>query len=245
MTSKPNARSISSQEGFTLLEMIVAVTLVAVMAVGLYGVFSICLRSWARGTGFIDANQHHRSILDLARKQIASAYPLLVSPRPQQGMPQALAPHMIFAGDVASLRFISVNSLQFLESPGLTMVTYEVVQDTKGSYSLVEREIPYRGPESEEAIASQTKVTPIFENLVSCEFDYFDSGEGERPSRWIQEWNAAKEGRLPAAVMMSLLSRDPQGNSLNRHMVVPIQAQVETSQYGMMDPFGGGRTILR
>ena len=69
-------RSVLPEAGFTLLEMIVAVTLVAMMAVGLWAVLRISIRSWSRGTEFIDANQRQRSIMDMVRKQLASAYPL-------------------------------------------------------------------------------------------------------------------------------------------------------------------------
>ena len=67
------------ESGFTLIEMLVSVTLVALIAVGLWSVFGISVRSWSRGTEFIDKTQRHRSILDKVRKQIASAYPLNAS----------------------------------------------------------------------------------------------------------------------------------------------------------------------
>ncbi len=54
--------------------MLVAVTLVAVMAVALWAVFRISINSWIRGTEFIDTNQRNRSILDLVKKQMASIY---------------------------------------------------------------------------------------------------------------------------------------------------------------------------
>ena len=92
-----NKRSISSQAGFTLLEMLIAVTLVALMAVGLWAVFRISIRSWSQGTEFINANQHHRSILDLARKQIASAYPLVTPPPSRNEIQEAISPTPLVA----------------------------------------------------------------------------------------------------------------------------------------------------
>ena len=140
MISAGNRDTISSNKGFSLLEMIVAITLVAMMAVGLWAVFSMSIRAWSRGTEFIDTNQRHRSILDLVRKQIASTYGLTPVDLQAEGI---LAP--LFVGTGESLSFISLNSLQFQESPGLTLVSYEVVQNSGGSYALVEMEQPYLG----------------------------------------------------------------------------------------------------
>ena len=134
-------RLAQSEAGFTLLEMLIAVTLVAMMAVSLWAVFRISIRSWSRGTEFIDVNQRHRSILDLVRKQIASTLGLYAQADLQLGLPSTL----YFSGTENSLRFVSLNSMRFHESPGLTLVIYEVAQDANGDFSLVEKEARYLG----------------------------------------------------------------------------------------------------
>lgn len=218
-------RSFLSQRGFTLLEMVVAVTLVALMAVGIWSVFRTSIRSWSRGTQFIDANQRRRSILDLVRKQIASTYGLLTP----MDMTTGKGPYPIFNGAEDSLRFVSLNSLRFQESPGLTLVSYEVVQGRQGDYSLVEREERYLGqlPDQESQVnISGEKATEVFNNLASFTFEYFDPGSGEDQSQWVKEWDGEKAGRLPTAISMTMTSRDSKGNQLSRHMVVPIQAKI-------------------
>ena len=77
----PEKRSIhATEQGFTLLEMMVAITLVVLMAVGIWSVFRTSLRTWSRGTETIDASQRQRNIQDMVRKQLASAYPLTAQP---------------------------------------------------------------------------------------------------------------------------------------------------------------------
>jgi len=233
-----------SEAGFTLLEMLIAVTLVALMAVGLWSVFTISIRSWSRGTQFIDANQRHRSILDMVRKQLASAYGLYGEAEQEEAElgPPPSTPVLIFSGAQDSLRFISLNSLQFQESPGLTLVSYEVARDLKGDYALVEKEARYLGQAPGEEIAViQNRAIPIFENLSSCIFEYYDPGSGDNPPRWVREWNAQDMGQLPLAVSMTMISRGRDGKSLSRHMVVPIQAKVSNYRRNVMNPFGGRR----
>jgi hypothetical protein len=227
--------------------MLIAVTLVALMAVGLWAVFTISIRSWSRGTQFIDANQRHRSILDMVRKQLASAYGLYgeaEQEETEQGTPSTSV--LIFSGAQDSLRFISLNSLQFQESPGLTLVSYEVARDPEGDYALVEKEARYLGQAPGEEIAViQNRAIPIFENLSSCIFEYFDPGSGDNPPRWVREWNAQDMGQLPLAVSMTMISRGRDGKSLSRHMVVPIQAKVSNYRRNVMNPFGGGRGVMQ
>lgn len=234
---KPSGQSA---KGFTLLEMLIAVTLVALMALSLWAVFRISIRSWSRGTNFIDENQRHRSILDLVRKQMASAYGLIAPADPDLGS----VPRLIFSGTETGMKFISLNSLRFQESPGLTFVIYEIVQDSNGAYSLVEKEARYLGRAAEQEVsAEQSKPTPIFSNLISCVFEYFDPENRHDP--WVREWDGEKLRRLPEAVSITMISHDPGGNDLNRHMVVPIHAEVIDRRADIINPFGSRRAVAR
>jgi len=204
-----------------------------VMAVALWAVFRISIRSWSRGTALMDTNQRHRSILNLVRKQMASTYALASPVDPQQPGTGAL----IFSGTENRVQFISLNSLQFQESPGLTLISYGVEQDQIGDYSLVEREERYLGMMPEEGGATGDKATPIFENLSSCLFEYFDPGNADNPPQWVREWDGEKMGRLPLALSLTMISHDPRGNTLNRHMVVPIKAEPNVRMGGFQNPF--------
>ena len=230
-------RKAASQEaaGFTLLEMLVAVTLVAIMSIALWAVFRISIRSWSRGTEFMDANQRHRSILNLVRKQMASTYGLLAIDDQQPGAPGTL----VFSGKRDSIQFVSLNSLQFQANPGLTLVSYDVDQSPDGEYALVEREARYLGSVPDEGISlGGSKAVPIFANLSSCLLEYFDPGDQNNASQWVQEWDGEKLGKLPLAVSFTMVSRDPRGNTLNRHMVVPIKAEPYDWRAIFVNPFG-------
>ena len=121
--------------------MLIAVTIVAMMAVALWAVFRISVESWAKGTQFIDTNQRQRSTLDLVKRQIASIYGVIAPIDPQTcgGI------YPIFFGSDTSVQFISLNSLRFQDSPGLTMISGDLARDSQGSLSLVEQEEQYLG----------------------------------------------------------------------------------------------------
>jgi general secretion pathway protein J len=227
---------VAAEEGFTLLEMVVSVTLVALMAVALWGAFRISLASWARGTQSIDENQRSRAILDLVRKQIASAYGLTAPADPQA--PGVIYP--IFEGTERSLRFISLNSLRFQDSPGLTMVAYDVTQDNSGKYSLVEREKRYLGTNEDQGSLVNREdigITAVFEDLSSFMFEYYDPGDNANLARWVGDWDSKTLRRLPAAISMTMITRNYRGDPLSRHMVVSIQAKPGDPRLNFVNPF--------
>ncbi len=223
-------------EGFTLVEMMVAVTLVALMALALWSVLRISVTSWKRGTEEIDANQRHRATMDLVQKQIASMYPLVPPLDLQAGT--GVAP--VFTGTEAGMQFISLCPLRFRDHPGLALVSYEVVRSDSGSYSLVERETRYLGGNP----ATQTNENPegepadvIFDGLESLTFEYCDPGTAELPLQWVRDWDATDQGRLPSAISMTMVSLDTRGNRQIRQMVIPITALPASTQQNFMDPF--------
>jgi prepilin-type N-terminal cleavage/methylation domain-containing protein len=225
----------SSEQGFTLLEIVIAVTLVALMAVALWSVFRISLTSWSRGSEFIDAHQRHRTVLDLVNRQIASTYGPIAPVDLQTGG----AVYPIFFGQSDSLQFVSLSSLRFMDNPGLTLVSYDVIHSEQG-YTLVEREEQYRGLDpSRISIFDRNDeiVTPVFENLISFSFEYFDGGSNQRPSGWVPEWSGRETGRLPEAVSMTMIARDATGGQLNRHMVIPIMARHIDPRLRFVNPF--------
>ncbi len=225
----------AAERGFTLVEMLVSVTLVAMMAVTLWSVFRISVSSWSRGTAFIDANQRQRSIVDQVKKQIASTYPIIAPIDLLTGG----AVYPIFTGAPDSVQFVSLTSLRFTENPGLTMISYDLVSDDRGGYSLVEREEQYLGLDpSRETLFDRNDETviPLFENLVSFSFEYLDPGTSERPAEWVKSWNARETGRLPSAISMSMIAKDNSGNTLSRHLVVPILSKPHDPRLGFVNP---------
>lgn len=227
MSEKRSA--IQSEKGFTLLEMIVAVTLVVMMAAGIWSIFRTSLRAWSRGTEYIDISQRQRNILDMVRKQMASAYPLATPPDP--ALPVAGNP--IFHGTETSLHFISLNSLRFHESPGLTLVNYEVTQDPEGAYILEESEEQYLGQipdfESEMGYPGTTR---LFGNLTQCFFEYRSDDDEES---WVLEWDAQERGQLPKAIAVNMTSTDMDGITRNHHIIVPVHATQGTLQMNILN----------
>ena len=239
-STETSARRIRNDGGFTLLEMLIAVTIVAVMAVALWAVFRISVDSWAKGTQFIDTNQRQRSTLDLVKKQVASTFGAIAPIDLQAG--GAIYP--IFFGSETSVQFISLNSLRFQDSPGLTMVSYDLVRDPQGDQMLVEHEQQYLGLDpSRETIFDRRddRATTLFDNLTEFTFEYFDPGTMDRPAQWVRTWDARDIGQMPVAVSMTMVVRDSKGGLLNRQVVIPIPAKPNDPRLAFNNPFNNAR----
>ena len=217
-----------SELGFTLLELLVAVTLVVVMAVGVWTALNLCIRAWTRGIEAIDSNQRERNTQDLVRKQIASAYPLIPSSVSSVSSTNIIntllaASTPVFSGGEKSLRFVSPNSLLSVDSTGLVLVTYEAEVDSNDNIYLVQREAPYVGQSVDDGW--YTSSAYVFFNLKEITFEYYNSGDSENPAEWLTEWDMAGLRRLPEAVRISMLYKDVDKGSAGLQMVIPLRAQ--------------------
>lgn len=226
--------------GFTLVEMLVSITLVAMIALCVWGALRITISSWKRGTESIDVNQQRRATLDLMEKQIASMSAVLPPIDPQTGLGQ----YPIFVGADNAMEFLSPCAFRFQDNPGMAFVEYDVVTDADGGVSLIEKETTYLGgdPTQGEGIAESDETTiPIFEHLAGVSLEYFDPGTQDVAPQWVTEWSGADYMSLPAAIKITISARDTAGGAKDRQIVIPVQSKINTTQIGGISPLGNVR----
>jgi prepilin-type N-terminal cleavage/methylation domain-containing protein len=224
--------------GFTLVEMVVAVTLIALISLALWGALRISITSWKRGTETMDANQRDRATLDLMQKQMASVSALV----PPMDLQLGIAQNPIFAGTESGVQFITQCSLRFRNNPGLTFVSYEIVPADQGEFALIERETRYLGGDPTQLVGfegSNEPVTTIFTRLARAWFEYLDPGNEQIQAQWVTSWDAADMGRLPAAISLNVSAYGTDRSVQSRQMVIPLMADVDTNPQGLTDLFEG------
>ncbi len=225
-------------EGFTLIEIMVSVTLVMMIALALWAAMRICISAWRRGTEAMDANQRQRATLDLVEKQMSSISGLVPTLDLQTGAGQS----PIFWGSSSGVQFVSLSPLHFRDNPGLTTVSYEVVPGNSGEYALVQRETRYLGGDptlDPDFVMPDGPATTILDHLTGATFEYYDPGDADTPPQWVQDWNAQEKMNLPAAISMTISARDTAGATRTRKLVVPLMAEADNQLTGFVDPFDG------
>src|SRR5437879_3567364 len=89
--------------GFTLLEVVVSLTIMAALAVVAFGGLSVGIDSWRRGTRGIDKLDRRATVERVLRRQLAVAYPMVFQVQNQSPV--------LFAGSSNAIEFIADYSL--------------------------------------------------------------------------------------------------------------------------------------
>lgn len=215
-------RRALSRRGFSLLEVLVSVTLFAIICTILYSGFAMVTRAWSRGHDNIQKSERLRSVFELVRRQIISIYPVLpamaegleadqAQPGPQR-LTAAKTPY--FMGGDQQIAFVSLFSLRLNAIPGLCFVSYAVEPSADGTgLALVELEKQYTGIDPLESRELQQVPENIYrytllDNLAAATFEYYGLDgslvgvvpEDQLQKEWFPVWDVEEMGDLPEAV---------------------------------------------
>ncbi|MCS6926638.1 MAG: prepilin-type N-terminal cleavage/methylation domain-containing protein [Candidatus Binatia bacterium] len=181
----------SPSRGFTLLELIISLTIFGGVAVIVYATLTLGARAAERGETRAVENQRARAALTLIARQLKSAYPLVV---------QAEAETFVyFEGRPDTLSFISAAGRP--EAGGLEKVTY-FLREHQGRRSLWVRisapALPAEVLNGEEGgVTQEAEVFPHVERLA---WEYF--GTVRDRTAWYESWSGQEERKLPTAVRL-------------------------------------------
>ena len=194
--------------GFTLIEVMVAITVLGVFAVVLSSGLRTSLRAWSRGNAELESIRSSEATLSLLRRQIEGALPVIYS---QAGDRR---PRLRFAGNARSLRLVSRSS--FRDGPEGAPRWIEYSWETgSGSGALTVRESAVDPGEMTPGSDTLWKGT-VFQG-ENLRFDYLPRRNSEQRTEWISSWDESNL-QMPAAVRVTFTKS---GRSLQ--MTLPLQ----------------------
>lgn len=183
--------------GFTLIEMVLAMVLLAAMLAMAWGGFAFALRAWEAG----DTHGHRASDLRLAesflRREISEIFPM----RWKDPMQLKFA----FEGERERLRFVSVRP-PGITAPGLALVGLELESGDDRSVNLVMRRAPPDDEAKDFAPLESGERTVLISGLRAAQFSYFGADNDVNEPRWLDSW--PYEGRMPLMVRVRLTAAD-------------------------------------
>lgn len=190
---------MKGSRGFTLVELVIAMTLMALIGVGLSGVLVIGARSASSAERKTEQARRYRIATELIVRQLRSTTALRLpeDENEEQGEGEDVA---YFVGEADRLSFITA-APQTPENSGLAVVDLWVEDG-----QLMLSESPYF------LLASEGKIGAEFEKLTfaatllydveSISFEYQQS-DLERET-WTDSWDASDEDALPVAVRIEV-----------------------------------------
>jgi general secretion pathway protein J len=174
--------------GFTLVELIVALSIVGALLVIAFGGLRVAVASWHRADERIEAQQHARSLNVTLARSLGAAYAYRDARR------QGEAPVLLFKGEPDRIEFVTQASPFPTEIPvAFTAVVIELRDDgVRKTLVIRQRILPNREAFIDAPIVVEDP------SVQAVELSYL--GEGG----WQSEWTVEAEGGLPLAVKLTL-----------------------------------------
>ncbi len=200
-------KKLNRVAGFTLLELIISITLVAIIVLIISVAANLGYRSFNAGEKKMNAVERLRSSLTIIDAQIQSGVPLTLE---EGGVKQ-----YYFAGEQDSLKF-STNYSIWGGQRGYVIVNYRVDTDDRGKRTLFASEYKV-GMENQ-------KETKLLEGFDEITFDYYKQDATEEEGEWITQW--VDEEMMPTRIRINLVRGS---NSLSYIMPVRVGGAIGES----------------
>ena len=196
----PAGVDLSVSSGFTLLEVIVTLTILGFIVLMVSGTFRLGLSAWEKGDSIKEDYQKIRMISQLVSRQMKSLVPYKIRSEKAEGN------YLAFDGKAHSIRFVSALAIKAKRPEGFVYAVYQFKDegDKVGRLVLYEQRALNRDF-FEDDLTEDLAVT-LCGGVSQVRFEYYREADEEknRKEEWVEEWNAKEEKELPKAVRMTI-----------------------------------------
>lgn len=203
--------------GFTLLELLISLTIMGLILVLVFGSLRIGVRAWEKGEKDVEMRQRERIVLDLVKRQIASIFVRVVKDKDERPF--------FLKGDGESMEFISRVPMVPGKRAGLVYVKYVIRgEDEDGKKGLFFSE---KNTYVIEKIMEDQAEEDFFELIPGAqniEFEYLKGpSEDDEQSVWQETWDPESDKGAPLAVKIIL---QESSDMPPIHVIAPIGSDV-------------------
>lgn len=168
--------------GFTLVELLVGLTLMALLSVILFGGLRFGVRAWEAGGEHVDRATRIEAVQALLRRQVGQARaPIL---------PEADAgPVAAFVGGPDSLRFVA--PLPAHRGAGGSYLFYLALRERGELSDLTLAWRLFRPEQPADDLAAPEEATMLLEGIAGIDLAYYGAADPEQPLQWWEAWDGA------------------------------------------------------
>jgi len=175
------------QTGFSLLEMLIAFSLVSLLFLALFASFNTVARSWESAEKRMKKTEDRQLISTFLQKKLRQVVVLKLKPSNENPS------NYSFIGEKNRLLFTA--PLQPLETKGgiyfieLFVYTKQQNIDTNTQYNtLAMRYAPYRPDITWEEAFEEAASVDIYQDFHTFSFEYLQIETAEHPAQWLDQW---------------------------------------------------------
>lgn len=199
------------RNGFTLIEVLIAMTLLSVMVVLLFSSLRIAAESWNAGETKVAEVNTKAVVYQFFKRHLTTIRPLPMLDNQQNYQPEN---QQAFQGLPQSMRFVAGLPAASARK-GLQL--FNVALDPANTSNLLVSLTPYRETDPD-AVLEPVKPEVLLDHIAALRFAYFGKTEDVAELQWRDEWRIAD--RLPSLIKVSIRLED---GSYWPDMVFPLK----------------------
>jgi general secretion pathway protein J len=211
--------------GFTLLELLIAMTLLGLLMLGLFGGLRLGARVWEAGDSRSADRARVEAVQRFVRTYLGQARPLAAADRTGDDT-------IAFVGRRDRLEFAAVLP-PHLSAGGFSHVALSLADRDRGSALIVERQALGRRDDGRAELArlDDPDTAVLLDNIETVEFSYYGPGDRGDDAEWTDRWD--REDRLPLLVRVRIGFSDSDRRIWPELTVaLRIRGEIEASRRG-------------
>lgn len=212
-------KKLFSRQSFTLVELLISITIFALAGTAVYSVFASGMVAWRRGNKDKTYTRKIRLATELMARDLKNTFDF--SEIPFEGEESsvrfaALISNELDLGDESSKKYNEVGRVAyFFDKEKKTLCKEEknfpdIIQDKEESFDIQKKE-------------EDAKVKVLFEHLSGLEFSYCYLDNATGNYKWKDDWKKEEQDSIPVAVRIKIeLKKEMNQEDFERLVFIPI-----------------------
>jgi prepilin-type N-terminal cleavage/methylation domain-containing protein len=178
------------RSAFTLIELIITITIFTVIIAAVYSAFYIGIKTWRRSDAGGDVQKVRLGLLKI-QKELKDSF---------------FFSKILFKGTAEEITFPL--SISDEDAKKIYVITYRVSQDEQtGLKQLIRRQKIFSDNANMEEVEEKTKTLLPFMKSIRFEYAY-KPNDASKDFEWENIWEGEKQNKLPSGVRISLQASD-------------------------------------